>query len=954
MVETAKEVYDAISARYSTPSSASLSRILMPFVFPDFGSFATVSDLATHLRSLTTLRKIESNLLYVASATDVVAPRLFEGCAVPQLPTFIATRASAAVSVIEDIAVVSVDDKQKRGKGGKQGGKRGGSGGGGGGGGGGPGGGNGGSGGGAPGGGSSGGGADPPTGGGADPPTGGGSTSGACVSALGACVASGTDTPPAQASLSFTLDSGASQCFFRDHTTLTPLLAPVPIALANPSLGPAVARSSTTLPCPVVPSGVMRGLNIPSFTRNLVGVGYLQDKGITTRSGGARSRGAGVGGAGAGSAGSGGTGAGGSGTGGASSGGAGAGGASTRGASSGGAGARGIGTRGASSGGAGAGGTGTGGARSGGPGGGGAVTEETGAGGSPTASPTARPHRHDTRFQALRRLEREEQERVEQERHELQQLDQQQQQQHTPQPPPLQQLFPPVSGLRALGLPSSPLVHSPSPTAYGPTFPPPDSTPAIFSPPQSCSSPPVVPHDWTSRFPLHARTLSPLADLRTVLFRSRPRRSPLVSIFPSPLESSLTVSSHPITDYYFAACPAVSRILASLVTDPCATPPFVSALIASAAEFSSTHRLDYATRVVAAPPPRPLSIGGESSFGCDWKVAMDAELASWRSTATYVDAVPPHRANVVDGMWLFKVKRPPGSPPVFKACYMATGFSQREGVDFFHTFAPTPKMTTLRVLLHVAAQRDYELHSLDFSTAFLQGRLHEEIWLRRPPGFTDTFPPRTQWSLRRPVYGLRQSPHEWHDTLRSTLRDLGFRPSSADPSLFVRTGSTPFFILMYIDDLVFATADRATLAEVRSEQQKRHKCTDLGEPQRYLGLHITRDRAARTITLTQSHMVQQVLRHRPVHWTAVVRVAKYLATTSGMGLVLGEKQPVVLTGHYDSSYADDVETQRSTQGYCFSLGAGAVSWRSTRSSSVTMSSAEAEIYADAMAAQELR
>ncbi|CAI5486967.1 unnamed protein product, partial [Closterium sp. Naga37s-1] len=92
---------------------------------------------------------------------------------------------------------------------------------------------------------------------------------------------SGPDTPPAEASLSFTLDSGASQCFFRDHTTLAPLIAPFPVALADPSSGPAVARSSTTLPCPVVPSGVLRGLHIPSFTRNLVGVGYLQDRGIT-------------------------------------------------------------------------------------------------------------------------------------------------------------------------------------------------------------------------------------------------------------------------------------------------------------------------------------------------------------------------------------------------------------------------------------------------------------------------------------------------------------------------------------------------------------------------------------------------------------------------------------------------------------------------------------------------
>ncbi|CAI7770729.1 unnamed protein product [Closterium sp. NIES-54] len=191
LVETVKEVYDAISACYSTPSSSSLSRILMPFVLPDLGSFAT-----THLRSLiasyraacteaqllvapppiwitvhwTTLAKIESNLLSIASATDAVAPRLFEGCAVTQLPTFTATCASAAVSVSEDTAALSAADRQKRGKGGKKGGKGGGSGGGGGGGGGGPGGGSGGGGGGAPGGGSS--------RGGADPPAGGGSTSG--------------------------------------------------------------------------------------------------------------------------------------------------------------------------------------------------------------------------------------------------------------------------------------------------------------------------------------------------------------------------------------------------------------------------------------------------------------------------------------------------------------------------------------------------------------------------------------------------------------------------------------------------------------------------------------------------------------------------------------------------------------------------------------------------------
>ncbi|CAI7739914.1 unnamed protein product, partial [Closterium sp. NIES-53] len=393
-----------------------------------------------------------------------------------------------------------------------------------------------------------------------------------------------------------------------------------------------------------------------------------------------------------------------------------------------------------------------------------------------------------------------------------------------------------------------------------------------------------------------------------------PSTAPLRVPFPSPPESSLPALADPESDSLRAASPTVTHLLATVVTDPSFESTAASALVAELVDFAARCRLDYATSLVAEsdsvcppfvggecalstdvledrqeefrcfaaalphlvstllaherdpdapdiPTPRSYSEAIEGPYSSQWQAAMDAEMASWKSTGTYVDEVPPPGANIVSGMWIFRVKRPPGSPPVFKARYVTRGFSQRQGVDYFQTFSPTPKMTTLRVLLHVAAQRDYELHSLDFSTAFLQGSLHEEIWLRRPPGFIGSFPPCTQWSLRRPVYGLRQAPREWHDTLRTTLAALGFAPSTADPSLFLRTDTSlpPFYILVYVDDLVFATADTVGLAHVKSELQKRHTCTDLGELRSYLGLHITRDRARRTITLTQSHMVQQVL-----------------------------------------------------------------------------------------------
>ncbi|CAI6010911.1 unnamed protein product [Closterium sp. NIES-65] len=282
----------------------------------------------------------------------------------------------------------------------------------------------------------------------------------------------------------------------------------------------------------------------------------------------------------------------------------------------------------------------------------------------------------------------------------------------------------------------------------------------------------------------------------------RPSTAPLRAPLPSPPESSLPALADPESDSLRAASPTVTRLLATVVTDPSFESTAASALVAELVDFAARCRLDYAASLVAeSASVCPPSVGGECALGTDvledrqeelqclaaasphlasvllapegdpdaldiptprsyaeavegpyssqWQAAMDAEMASWKSTGTYVDAVPPPGANIVSGMWIFRVKRPPGSPPVFKARYVARGFSQRQGVDYFQTFSPTPKMTTLRVLLHIAAQRDYELHSLDFSTAFLQGSLHEEIWLRRPPGFTGTFPPGTQWSLRR-------------------------------------------------------------------------------------------------------------------------------------------------------------------------------------------------------------
>ncbi|CAI5945459.1 unnamed protein product [Closterium sp. NIES-64] len=221
-----------------------------------------------------------------------------------------------------------------------------------------------------------------------------------------------------------------------------------------------------------------------------------------------------------------------------------------------------------------------------------------------------------------------------------------------------------------------------------------------------------------------------------------------------------------------AASPTDIRLLATVITNPAFKSTAAFALVTELVDFAARSRLDYvASLVTESESVCPPSIGGEPTLGSDvlkdrqfeleclaavlprfayvllcpegdpnaldiptprtyaeaivgeyssqWQTAMDAEMGSWKSTGTYLNEVPPTGADIVDGMWIFRVKRPSGSLPVFKARNVARGFRQPQGVDYFQTFLPTLKMTTLQMLLHVTAQRDYELHSLDFSTAFL-------------------------------------------------------------------------------------------------------------------------------------------------------------------------------------------------------------------------------------------
>ncbi|CAI7889556.1 unnamed protein product [Closterium sp. NIES-54] len=317
--------------------------------------------------------------------------------------------------------------------------------------------------------------------------------------------------------------------------------------------------------------------------------------------------------------------------------------------------------------------------------------------------------------------------------------------------------------------------------------------------------------------------------------------------------------------------PIVSRLLATVVTNPSLESTAASALVAELVDFATACHLDYTTAIIAeSESASPPFIVGEYALGTD-------VLEDWQEDFECHAAVVPCFASM-----LLPPEEDPDAPD-----------------------NPTP-------------------------------RFYEEAI---------TGPYSSQWET-----AMDAQMASW-----TTLASLGFPSSTADPSLFLRTDMTlpPFYVLVYIDDRIFVTADTEALTLVKSELWKRHTCTDLGPLVLQLSVLLAAAHSFVYRPIALSSIFGQVRRAEWL-WDPAKRVLRYLCGMLGMGLVLGGRGLLVLTGHADASWVDDSAMQRSSQGYTVSLGSDSVSWRSSRSSSVLSSSCEVEIYEGAMAAQELR
>ncbi|KAK4839517.1 hypothetical protein QYF36_022495 [Acer negundo] len=161
-------------------------------------------------------------------------------------------------------------------------------------------------------------------------------------------------------------------------------------------------------------------------------------------------------------------------------------------------------------------------------------------------------------------------------------------------------------------------------------------------------------------------------------------------------------------------------------------------------------------------------------------------------------------SNIVGCKWIFRIKRKSdGSIDRFKARLVTKGFNQPPGVDYFETFSPVIKPTTVRLVLNIAISHGWPLRQLDINNAFLQGHLTETVFMAQPLGFIDSDHPTHVCKLKKAIYGLKQAPRAWYHELCQFLLTVGFKNSYANTSLFVlNSGGNILHLLIYVDDII--------------------------------------------------------------------------------------------------------------------------------------------------------
>jgi hypothetical protein len=223
-----------------------------------------------------------------------------------------------------------------------------------------------------------------------------------------------------------------------------------------------------------------------------------------------------------------------------------------------------------------------------------------------------------------------------------------------------------------------------------------------------------------------------------------------------------------------------------------------------------------------------------------WRDAMNNELQSIENNNTWIWSELPVGHKPIGLKWVYKVKKDAaGNIVKHKARLVAKGYAQKEGIDFDEVFAPVARLETIRVLIALSAQGNWEIHHMDVKSAFLNGDLHEEVYVTQPPGFQNPEKGQLVLKLNKALYGLKQAPRAWNIRLDSELASLGFSRCKVEHAVYRRgVGKSMLIIGVYVDDLIICGPSASDIADFKQQMKKTYSMSDLGLLSYYLGMEV--------------------------------------------------------------------------------------------------------------------
>ncbi|GKE06545.1 retrotransposon protein, putative, ty1-copia subclass, partial [Tanacetum coccineum] len=368
--------------------------------------------------------------------------------------------------------------------------------------------------------------------------------------------------------------------------------------------------------------------------------------------------------------------------------------------------------------------------------------------------------------------------------------------------------------------------------------------------------------------------------------------------------------------------------------------------------------------------------------------AMDEEMNSMKVNEVWIEVVPPPNAKVVRSKWLFKKKTDiDGEVHTYKARLLAKGCTQTYEIDYEETFSPVADIRAIRILIAIAAYYDYEIWQMDVKTAFLNGRLDEDIYMKQPEGNVNPKYPKCVCKLQRSIYGLKQASHQWNKRFDEEIKKFGFTQNHDEPCVYRKaSGREAAYILgikIYRDiskrlirlsqsayiDKILKKFNMHNFKKGYSPMEVKHElsnemCASTLEEVAYMkkvpyalavGSILYAVRCTRPDVAFAQNLVSRYQQNTgKLHWVAVKHILKYPRNTRDVFLVYGGKPDTDLnvTGFCDASWQCDKDDTKSQMGYVFVVNGGAVDWKSKKQTTIAMSATQAEYMAASEAAME--